>query len=733
MTSLRLHLMLGLLLCAFVGAGASAETTPRPRIGLVLGGGGARGTAHIGVLEVLEQLRVPVDCVAGTSMGGLVAGAYASGLSPQSMLERLGRVDWRDLFIDNPSHGETNFRERRLQESYYPGLELGVTPEGLRTAHGVVGGQKIKLFFNTLVGSDRGDRPIESLPLPLSIVATDIGTGDKVVFRDGELSAAMRASMSVPALLSPVPYRGKRLVDGGLVDNLPVDEVRARCKADVVIAVDVGTPLAKPEAIDSIGAVTGQMISILTEQNATAARASLKPGDIYIRPDLPDITAADFNKFREGAASGRRAARLQAERLRRYALAPQEYAAWARKLKVDEQPLPRVDEVQIFGLRYVNREFVQRHLHVQLGQPLDTAELERDLARIYGDGDFESVDYRLLVTPGRNILRIDATEKTWGMDYLRFGLDIEAGNRENDISVRAAYQRKWLNSLGAEWLTGVQLGDRSVVFTDFYQPFDARQHFFIEPSLGLVRDKLRVYQDDDKIAEYVARQRRAQLNIGTNIGVLGQFRFGPLYRKFDTTVETGARTLPTGKITIKGWNAVLDLDQRDRAFFPTRGWLADVNYFKAKDLGYSRLSADLRAIMSWDPYVLSLRYFYLGTPQGKLPLAEAGALGGFLNLSGYARNQILAQDIRYASLRAEKIIGRMPLGLNGDLRAGVSLETGRARERFSETGLEGWQQSSALYLGGDTPVGPVFVGYGYARGGHTSLYVFLGLPLSLVR
>jgi NTE family protein len=720
-----------LLLAAGVLA-AHAQAPPpaspqRPRIGLVLGGGGARGTAHIGVLQVLNELRVPVDCIAGTSMGSLVAGSYASGLSPSAMMGRLSLVDWRDLFEDNPSQAETNFRERRLQESYYPGLEFGIN-DGLRSAHGVVAGQKIKLFFNTLVGGARGERTIESLPLPVSIVATDIGTGQKVVFREGELSAAMRASMSVPALLSPVAYRGKMLVDGGLVDNLPIDEVRRSCNPDVVIAVDVGSPLTPPQDVDSIASVTGQMINVLTEQNSVVSRAMVRPQDVYIRPNLTGITAADFNKFRDGAARGRVAALAQKEKLSRYALPKEQYAVWDSRLKAATTPLPRIDEIQIIGLHLVNPQNVAKHVHVRVGEPLDTDQLDRDIGRIYGDGDFQSVDYRLVDVDGRHILRIVCTEKSWGPNYLRFGVSVEAGSQENDFAFRGAYHRKWVNSLGAEWLTGWQVGERASLFTDFYQPFDPRQRWFIEPQVGVQRDRVSIYQDNQRIAEYILRQQRGVLNVGSNLGVYGQARLGWLYRKLDTSIETGFPTLPTGKRTLEGWTAALDLDQTDRAYFPTKGWSASLSYFKEPELDYSWASADLRAITSWDPYVINARFFYYKTVQGRLQLADAGTLGGFLRLSGYAHDQILAGDIRFFSVRGERIIGKMPLGLSGDVRAGLSLEFGRARQRFTETHLDGWQQALSIYLGGDTPIGPLYLGYGFGKGGHHSAYLFIGLP-----
>jgi NTE family protein len=717
-----------LLLACCTQAGAQGQAARRPRIGLVLGGGGARGTAHVGVLEVLEKLRVPVDCVAGTSMGSLIGGAWVSGLNTQQMTQRLGGVDWGDLFQDNPSRAETNYRERRLAQSYYPGVELGVTPHGLERAHGVLGGQKIKLFFNTLVGADRGERNIEDLPLPFSVVTTDIGTGEKVVLRDGELSSAMRASMSVPILLSPVRYRGRALVDGGLVDNLPVDEVRARCNADVVIAVDVGSPLTPAEAVDSLGAVSGQMIGILTEQNANASRASLKPTDIYIKPALTAFTAEDFNKFREGIVWGRKAAEAQADKLQRYSVSEDEYRAWSAGLHVSPLPLPRIDEIRVVGLQHVSLDDVLKYIEVQPGQTLDTAQLERDLARVYGEGDFQSIDYLVTGTADHRILQVNATEKSWGPDYLRIGIELQASSRENDFAIRAAYHRKWLNSYGAEWLSGAQLGQMTNIFTEFYQPVDPRQYFFIDPAAGLSRDKVKAYQDDQRIAEYLVTTRSAVFNVGANLGVYGQLRFGRLVRKVEASVATGVQALPEGQNTLQGWQLLADLDQFDRTFFPTRGWSAHGTYFKETDKHYSRLTLEARGAYSWRDYVLNGRAYYLSSPEGKVPLADTGALGGFLNLSGFVQDQILAGDIRFASVRAEKVVGRMPLGIQGDLRVGLSLETGRARDRFTETRLEGWQRSVAAYFGGETPLGPLYVAVGYGKGGHYTYYLFLGLP-----
>ena len=265
--SLRLSILL-FILCPGRAILAQEESPDsRPRTALVLGGGGARGAAHIGVLEILQRERIPFDCVAGTSMGALVAGAYAAGLSPAQMREKLKKADWTNMFLDSADYSQMNYRTKRVTEGLLPGAEIGLSDEGLQITSGLVSGEKIKLFFNQLVGDDVGGRMIEELRLPLAIIATDIGSGEKIVLKNGSLTHAMRASMSVPGFMAPVEYEGAKLVDGGLVDNVPIQVGRELCNAERVIAVDVGTPLKPADKVTSLLSVTVQMIGILTRQN----------------------------------------------------------------------------------------------------------------------------------------------------------------------------------------------------------------------------------------------------------------------------------------------------------------------------------------------------------------------------------------------------------------------------------------------------------------------------------
>jgi len=722
----RLIVLLALLAVLTVSATADEH---RPRVGLVLGGGGARGAAHIGVLEVLQKLQVPVDCVAGTSMGALVAGAYAAGMAPGVMREQLAKADWNDMFVDNPEYSEMSFRNKTVARHFMPGSESGVSADGITYQAGMVAGQKIKLFFNQLVRANQGERNIEDLALPLSIIATDIGNGERVVFRDGPLTKAMRASMSVPGLLAPVDHQGRKLVDGGLVDNIPIGEVRERCQADVVIAVNVGTPLLKAEEVGSLLTVSAQMVNILTEQNVTRSLATLKPGDIYIKPDLDGIGAGDFARNGEAADRGRAAVEALAPQLARLAVSAGDYAAWWHGFEVVNRVSPRIDEIEIVGLKRVNPAVVERHLHVEPGQIIRPAEINHDLLRMYGDGWYESVDYSVLSQRDRNILRVMPVEKAWGPDYLRLAVNLQVDNSQGStFGLRAAYHRTWLNRLGGELMLTGDIGSTSRFAADWYQPLDPRQRFFVEAGAAVEQSRLNIYQDDRRVAQYRVSESSGSLSLGANVGLLGPLRLGwqEKHQAFDPDI--GSPYLPRADQLFGGWKASLDFDQFDRLHFPTRGWAAQLSLFDSQQMGYSRFDADLRAAYALGGTVFNGRLRYTNSPKGVLPVFDIGRLGGFLNLTAFAPNQILGDNISYVGLRAEQILAHPPLGLRGDLRLGLALEAAQVGTPFTETSRKGILDSTALYLGGETPFGPVYVGAGYSTSRVSNLFLFIGTP-----
>jgi NTE family protein len=720
----------GLVLsAALVASLAQAMEPPRPRIGLVLGGGGARGAAHIGVLEVLEKLHVPVDCIAGTSMGALIAGAYAAGMTPAVMRRELAKADWADMFIDNPDFSEMSYRNKVTLRRFLPGSETGVTPDGVKYQSGVVAGQKIKLFFNQLVGANQGERNIENLPLPLSIIATDIGTGDKVVFRDGSLTKAMRASMSVPGLLAPVDHQGRKLVDGGLVDNVPIQEVKDRCQADVVIAVNVGSPLLKAEQVGSLLTVSAQMINILTEQNVTRSLALLTPRDVLIKPDLDGISAGDFPRHGETADRGRRAAEAMIPELQRLSRPPTEYLAWWKGIEGTSRTSPRIDQVEVIGLSRVNAAAIEQHLHARPGDTIRPSEINRDLLRMYGDGFYESVDYTVLAQRERNILRVLPIEKSWGPDYLRFALNLESNTTQGaTFGLRAAYHKTWLNALGAELIAGVDVGHTNALGVNFYQPLDPAQQYFFEMNAGVGQSTLDVFYKEKQVAEYKDKNAAIGLALGANVGLLGQVRLGWLERRREFEVNIGSPDLPSSRATYGGLRATLDFDQLNAMYFPSAGWASKLAYMNSPDAGYARLDASVRGVFSVGNTVINSSASYTGSPRGNLPLFDAASLGGFLNLSAFGRNQVIGDDVVYVGVRGEQIIGRLPLGLRGDMRIGVALEGARVGSRFIEGTHNEILDSTAIYVGGETPFGPTYIGAAYSSKGVTNIFLSVGVP-----
>jgi NTE family protein len=712
-----------------VSAAQAAEETRRPRIGLVLGGGGARGAAHVGVLEVLQQLRVPVDCVAGTSMGALVAGAFASGMTPAEMRQQLADADWNDIFIDNPDFSEMSHRNKQLARRYLPGSESGVSTNGVRYQTGVVAGQKIKLFINQLVRVNQGERTIEELPLPLSIIATDIGTGERVVMRDGSLSMAMRASMSVPGLLAPLDYRGRKLVDGGLVDNLPIGEVRERCGVDVVIAVNVGSPLLKAEEVGSLLTVSAQMVNILTEQNVTRSLTKLTAKDVYIQPSLEGLSGGDFDRSSEIADSGKKAATALQESLARWSMDDATYAEWRQSINRHEQKSRPIDAIQIVGLDKVNPAVIERHLQVAPGQTVRRSVVNRDLLRMYGDGYFERVDYTVLTERERSTLRIFPVEKSWGPDYMRFGLNLKAdSNQGSSFDLRAAYHNTWLNRLGGEFLASVDIGSTNRLSANVLQPLDAAQRFFVEGNLAREQSRINVYEDNQRIAQYKIDETERGVYLGMNVGLLGPLRLGWRHRKRSFDVDVGAPSLPGADLSFAGWRATLDFDQFDRLYFPTRGWALKAGYFDSKQADFARADVDLRAAKTLGRTVLNGRLRLTGSPRGVLPAFDAATMGGFQNMTAFANQQILADTIHYAGLHAEQIVGTLPLGLRGDMRLGLGLEAARVNGRYTETRRTGLVQSASIYFGGETPFGPAYIGLGVGNGGAANLFLFVGTP-----
>jgi NTE family protein len=708
--------------------------TARPRVCLVLSGGGARGAAHVGVLKALEDLHVPVDCIVGTSMGSIVGAAYASGATVQEMEGILSQLSTRLLFKDLPPREERAVRLKRDDAKNLAAAEVGLGGNGLSLPKGLVSGVQLEAVLRQL-SKVRGFRQFDQLPIPFRAVATDLVSGKAVVLKEGELAGAMRASMSVPGAIEPVRIADRLLVDGGLTNNLPVDVARAM-GADVVIAVNLGTPLLRADQLNSVLGVTAQMVSILTEQNVQASLASLKPTDILVVPHLDDFSASDFDHLADVVPAGEAATRAVADLLAPYALSPEAYARWNLK-RQSAPPMEAFvpDEIRFNPLTWVDPQIARAEMRTREGEPVDQKVLDRDMQRLFGTGDFEHVSYSLLEEPGKRVLAVDAAEKSWGPNYLRAGLGLSSDFKGDAYwNLLANYRMTWLNSLGAEWRTDAQLGRTSQLATEFYQPLQRGPGFFVAPRAVIGRRSVDVYQGDRRLAIFDINETSLELAAGAQLTRYGETRLGVQYTRHRSAVDTGPPVLDANRVdtTSSGVTLRMLVDQVDNLNFPRSGYGGTLDVLAARqslggDDNFTRVEASGIYVHSFGDHT-----FQVGGKVGRrfggeaLPPSQMFQWGGLMHLSGLPTGALIGEDLSFARLVYYNRLKKWSL-LDG-VYAGASLEVGRMSHSLLPGNDLGTIYSASLVLGVDTPLGPLYLGYGHANKGYGSFYVFLGRP-----
>src|SRR5512139_632827 len=550
----------------------------RPKIGLVLAGGGAKGAAHVGVLKVLEEMHIPIDYVAGTSMGSIIGGLYASGMSPEEIEREIQKIDWKDVFIDEPNREDRSFRRKQDDRLYVfkakPGFNKGKVELPLAYIHG----QKFDLQLNRLTERVSQIKDFDRLPIPFRAVATDLETGKEVVLKSGNLARSLRASMAVPGAFDPVDIDGKLLVDGGISNNVPVSVARAM-GADIVIVSDLGSDLLTREQITSALSVAGQMVNFLFALNSQQQLRSLGPRDVLITSKLGDIGAGSFDRIGEAMPIGEQAARRAEESLRRYSLSQADYS---RYLAARGTPKPEsgvVAFVRIENQSKISDEVIASYITAKPGEPLDIAQLEHDIQQIYGLEIFESVRYELTKEDGKTGVIIQAREKPWGPGYLQFGM-ITSSNFEGDEAFRmgVTYTRTQINSLNGEWRIGGQIGDEPGLFTEIFQPLDPAARYYLSGRCGYLSRNINVFDSaGNNIAEARARGYAMDLGAGRQFGTWGELRLGYHREAGDLDVGIGApipgRDFDTGQFYVR-----LTDDKLDSVYFPTKGHVGQAEW-----------------------------------------------------------------------------------------------------------------------------------------------------------
>ena len=483
------------LLCAYVTCVAfpalsqAAEFTavepvkPRPRIGLVLGGGGAKGAAHVGVLGVLDELRIPVDCIIGTSMGALVGGTYASGMSADELETAIRAISWQEAIGRRSLRAQVPMRRKLTGNTYSNSLEFGVRDGRLIAPSGLINTQNVDLTIQYLVGRSRGIADFDRLPIPFRAVATDMQNGEMVVLDRGDLALAMRASMAVPGAFSPVSIDGRILGDGGLTRNVPVDIARQTC-ADVVIAVAVPNPLPTAAELRSPLTLMARTLDVLIGANERQQLETLGPDDVKIVIEMGDIGSASFDRVSDAIPLGRAAALAHRDALARYAVSEAEYLAWRESASRPGREKVTLAAVNLNGLERANPEFIQQTLGLQAGDVVDARQIANRATAVFGLSDFERVAYTLSGDPTQPTLDLHLQEKSWGPHIMRFDLGLHIGTDANTaFTIGGDYLQTWINDLGGEFRGSLHLGRTSGLATSFYQPLDAAHRWFVEPGL----------------------------------------------------------------------------------------------------------------------------------------------------------------------------------------------------------------------------------------------------------
>lgn len=723
--------ILSLLLVLSLPAAATGEAGPaaeRPRICLALSGGGARGGAHVGVIRVLEQHRIPIDCIAGTSFGAIVGGLYASGMSVDEIEATLKETDWPDMFQDAIAREDRSFRRKKDDELFLVKSKPGFSDGQLKLPAGVIQGQKVDLLLSRLTLPVAAIDDFDRLPIPFRAVASDIVTGEAVVLGKGSLARAIRASMSIPAVFAPVEIDGRLLVDGGVANNLPIDVVRDM-GAVIVIAVDIGTPLARRDQLKTVLSIANQLSGFLTRRNTEAQIATLRDQDILIVPDLGDIETADFERVTEAVETGRVAAEASLGRLQALAVPEPVWHEYRAAVGRPADRAPVVDFIRVDNHSPISTGVILSALHARTGERLDVDRLEHDISQIYGLELFQNIRYDLAQTGDETGLLLQVEQKAWGPKYLQFGLafsDDFDGN--NFFTLSASYLSTAVNSLGGEWRGLVTLGEEPVLGVDFYQPLDVHGRWFVHPEIRYARTNVFVDADGFRALRLRNSDTAASLSVGRNLGYWGEIRLG-LRRSFGSTrVDERFTDIEKRDYDDGQWRVKLSVDKLNSFYFPTRGGKASLEWIGAReelggDLNYDQVLFEGLMARSWGPNTLLAAGRFQGTVGSTAPVHARFRAGGPFELSGFTINSLSGQQyvlMETVGFRRVGGISFLPL------YAGFSLEYGNVFEDMSDVSLKDMLLAGSLWLGADSPLGPLYVGYGHAEGGRGSAHVFLG-------
>lgn len=737
-----LRLVLFLLCLSFLGFTAApafadsstadtATAKKRPKIALVLSGGGARGFAHIGVLRVLKEMRVPVDIVVGTSMGSVVGGAYAAGRSVEELENIVRTTSWDSVLADRPARDALDFRRREEDVLLPSRIEFAITKSGASLPPSAAGNAALEQALTRLLPSGTRDEPVDQLPLPFRSVVSDLVTGELVELTDTPLFQTLRASLAVPGVFAPVHINKRLVVDGGLVRNLPIDMAH-KMGADIVIAVNVGTPLAQEKELGSAISVAQQMLQILTEQNVQRSLKELRTQDILIAPNLNGISFLDFGLYHQAMQAGDAATRQMATALGKLALSENEYAERERNryaaFSAPDVPLP-LTRIEIAGTTYINPAILIAQSGLKPGQMVSEEDVRQAASKLYGRGDLDHVETEIHDTIDHRSVLIKANEAVWGRNRVRIGLELASDfSDSNRFSLSAMHIASSLNPWGGELRSIAKIGSQRELGTQLFQPLGAGSEWYLAPSIQYGASSQEFYEQGRKIFRLGLKTSSASFSAGKQLANWGDIRFGVnrQFSRYHAELPDNP-ALPSGDAYGTAQFAQFRIDTLDSLAFPSRGQFLVTNWERSPASETDKKALAHSSIIGMSAFQSGN---WAGHVYGEWSKSQRGAapvsLGGFLRLSGTPADSISNNTVGFGRLVMARRIGSMPSTLGGAIRTGFSVELGGGFGADEAVKLNKIKQSGSAFVSLDTRFGPLYFGTGTTRGNGSTLYLFLG-------
>jgi NTE family protein len=681
----------------------------RPRIGLALSGGGALGLAQIGVIQWLEQNHIPVDRIAGTSMGSIIGVMYATGMSPVEMQEFAAGIDWNEILLREPTYRQLSYRRKQDRRDYQVEAALGMK-HGLRGPNGFDPGLGVGLLLDRIALPESGIASFDELPIPFRCVATDLQSGDRVVLHDGSLPRAVRASMAIPGVFTPVEIDGRVLADGGMVENIPV-QVAREMDADKVIAIDLQLPLGGKEQLETITGVLSRAVSVMILQNE---RQSLKLADATVAVGTGNFSMTDYDRVLDLIRLGYQSAAGDAAALLPYAI--RDDAEWQEYLTARNarrrSPPKEVGSLVVEGGDADTNHRIERRLKSDTGVPLNLRKLETQLTRIAGQGEFDRLGYEGFTQDGVPALRVAVHEKTYGPPFVDLAVNVDgSGVAAFDFSAGARITFMDVEHHGGEWRNDLMLGSSNLAATEFYQPI-ANTHFFIAPYAFASKLPRNAFEGQTRVAVFGDERAGGGFDFGYDSGRRSEIRFG--YQIFSGKLAplVGSAGLPVLSGSTGEFRTRYVWDGQDSHAIPRAG---------------TRIVASLARVLQSPGLVRPIGQLEVQTSsfiptseKTSLFLAAAGgttfhgtasqfqvfSLGGPFRLGAYLPNEFVGNDYGYASFGFRRELYRLPQLVGKKTYWGGWYEAGSAFNNPDSLIVRG--SANAGFIA-DTIVGPIAI------------------------